>query len=276
MSAQKSRCNRPVPPCNDRKTVDSMYANRTEASAIANSHLLNWLKSYGAHCSRILNIKFDRLISPTTFLSALEDGLLLVYYAESISPGICPNIEPTDFSQDQSEKRIKAFIAFAKERAKLADGCVFYVEDVNDKYEDSYQAVFYTIYKLGVQTPEKFGRHGLDICKMSDDTYQFLQKKAQYASKQEQLKAKSEDETMSKGVIQISVISQTGHELTYYVLPTDLISELQERLEIDTGMSPTNQQLLGNGRRLFDSERIMDCGISNGETLELYVRQVGC
>ncbi|KAI1718181.1 ubiquitin family domain-containing protein [Ditylenchus destructor] len=276
MSAQKPRCNRPVPPCNDRKTVDAMYANRTEASAIANSHLLNWLKSYGEHCSIIYNVEFDRIISPTDFLSKLENGLLLVYYAESISPGICPNIDPTDFSTEQCEKRIKAFIAFAKERARLADGCVFNVEDVYDKYEDSYQAVFYTIYKLGVQTSEKFGRHGIDICKMSDDTYQFLQKKAQYASKQEQLKTKSAEGILREGVIQISVIGQTGHELTYYVLATDSITELQERIEIDTALSPANQSLLYNGRRLFDSDRIMDCGISNGDTIELYIRQVGC
>uniref|UniRef100_A0A915DG60 Uncharacterized protein n=1 Tax=Ditylenchus dipsaci TaxID=166011 RepID=A0A915DG60_9BILA len=202
---------RATSPCHDRKTVDWIHQQNPEAAQTANMHILKWLSDF---CK--------------------DDGILLAKLANGLSPGSieCIYTKKVNEKQVYKDANIEGFIDFAKNVAKLADGCVFLAEDLQNKYSDSYKAVFYTLYKLGIQAPQKFGKPGLNLELIAKDASTAFQKSLEEAMKEKANQCEPVNtHSKKRGTFRIFVITTTGSRMLLTVHPNDSVESLKAAVQ---------------------------------------------
>uniref|UniRef100_A0A915E7T1 Elongation of very long chain fatty acids protein n=1 Tax=Ditylenchus dipsaci TaxID=166011 RepID=A0A915E7T1_9BILA len=239
---------RAISPCNDRQTVDWIHQQNPEAAQTANLHILKWLNTF--YKESIDKVPENRLVPAAAFLDALSDGVLLARLANGLSPGCveCIYIKNVHKKQVYKDANIEGFIDFAKNVAKLADGCVFLAEDLQNKYLDSYKAVFYTLYKLGIQAQQKFGKPGLNLELIAKDASTAFQKNLEETMK---VKANQSEpvniQSHKTGTFEIFLITTDGRRIMLFVHPNDSVQSLKAAAQEKIGYAPEEQRIIYAG-----------------------------
>lgn len=103
-------------------------------------------------------------VTKSQFLGFLRDGTLLAKLANRLQPGAVETVYEGDAVKVKAHQteNINAFIAFAKDKAGLADDQVFSAADLQSKGKTGYEAVFRTLMQLGTNAQHKFEQKGID------------------------------------------------------------------------------------------------------------------
>jgi hypothetical protein len=107
----------------------------------------------------------NNAVTRNQFLNFLKDGTLLAKFANTLSPG---SIEKVYDGEDAKVKEnqvtnIENFVNFVKEKAGFTETEVFTVDDLQEKGKSGYDAVFNTLFQLGMKAQEKFNANSLDV-----------------------------------------------------------------------------------------------------------------
>lgn len=133
----------------------------------ANHLLLQWLQAGTVEKEedRVPLPGREELVTKNQFLSFLRDGTILAKFANSVAPGLIEKVyEGEDAKVKENQKaNIEGFITFAKEKGGLNAEQVFTVEDLQDKGKAGYNAVFNTIFNLGLKAQEKLNTNGIEV-----------------------------------------------------------------------------------------------------------------
>ncbi|VDM47388.1 unnamed protein product [Toxocara canis] len=103
-------------------------------------------------------------VTKSQFIGFLRDGALLAKLANRLQPGAIETVHEGEDAKDKTKQtsNVNAFIAFAKDKAGLAEDQVFALEDLQCKGKAGYHSVFNTLMQLGMKAQEKFEQKGID------------------------------------------------------------------------------------------------------------------
>uniref|UniRef100_A0A7E4VAP2 Calponin-homology (CH) domain-containing protein n=1 Tax=Panagrellus redivivus TaxID=6233 RepID=A0A7E4VAP2_PANRE len=107
----------------------------------------------------------EELVTKNQFLNYLRDGTLLAKFANAVAPGSIEKVHEGEDAKvkDNQKANIEGFITFVKEKAGLTEEQVFTTEDLQDKGKAGYNAVFNTIFNLGLKAQEKLNANGINV-----------------------------------------------------------------------------------------------------------------
>jgi hypothetical protein len=139
----------------------------TPAVHKANHHVLAWMQNQISPTEeekQPLPGK-DGAVKKSEFLNFLKDGTMLAKFANALAPGSIETVYDGEEAKVKENQvtNIQNFINFAKETAGFSETEVFTVDDLQGKGKSGYNAVFNTLFQLGVKAQEKFNATGLDV-----------------------------------------------------------------------------------------------------------------
>jgi len=133
----------------------------------ANYEVLNWLQNTTIEKEedRSPLPGKEQAVTRSQFLNFLKDGTLLAKFAQKLSP---ESVEKVYEGEDAKKKEnqtanIESFTKFLKEKVGLPDEHVFSANDLLEKGKGGYNAVFNSVFQLGVNAQEKLNAAGIDV-----------------------------------------------------------------------------------------------------------------
>uniref|UniRef100_A0A914YQE4 Calponin-homology (CH) domain-containing protein n=1 Tax=Panagrolaimus superbus TaxID=310955 RepID=A0A914YQE4_9BILA len=104
-------------------------------------------------------------VTKTQFINFLKDGTLLANFANALSPGSIEKVyEGEEAKVKENQKaNLQNFVNFAKEKAGFTEAEAFAVDDLQENGKSGYNAVFNTLFQLGMKAQEKFNATGIDV-----------------------------------------------------------------------------------------------------------------
>ncbi|CAD6184108.1 unnamed protein product [Caenorhabditis auriculariae] len=110
----------------------------------------------------------DGFVTRNQFLAFLRDGDLLTKLANKLQPG---SVEPAVAEENADavaqkevvKKNIDSFSTWAQQNVNMDNDKVLTSGDLLEKGKSGFEAVFNTLWQLGVQTQEKFAAEGIDV-----------------------------------------------------------------------------------------------------------------
>jgi len=138
-----------------------------------NYHILEWIHNLALEEteSREIPVRDHGFVTRGQFLEDLRDGFLLARLANKLFPGSIETVNTSEAAKANKEHQnanLEAFLQFAKDKAGIEQ--LFEVNSLQEKGKAGFEAVFNTIFNLGLVAQEKFGQVGLDIPKIAEDS----------------------------------------------------------------------------------------------------------
>lgn len=104
-------------------------------------------------------------VTKNQFMNFLKDGTLLAKFANTLSPGSIEKVYDGEEAKTKENQvtNVQNFVNFVKEKAGFTDAEVFTVDDLQENGKSGYNAVFKTLFELGMKAQEKFNANGIDV-----------------------------------------------------------------------------------------------------------------
>uniref|UniRef100_A0AC34FDG5 Calponin-homology (CH) domain-containing protein n=1 Tax=Panagrolaimus sp. ES5 TaxID=591445 RepID=A0AC34FDG5_9BILA len=104
-------------------------------------------------------------VTKTQFINFLKDGTLLAKFANTLSPGSIEKVYEGEEAKVKENQvtNVQNFVNFVKEKAGFTEADAFTVDDLQENGKSGYNAVFNTLFQLGIKAQEKFNAAGIDV-----------------------------------------------------------------------------------------------------------------
>lgn len=154
----------PKDPKDPKETIAWLKAQKKPAVHKVNYEVLSWVNDRLEEPKRQSLPGSQDKVTRGEFLGFLKNGTVLAHLANKLSPGSVETVHEGEAAADKANQviNVQSFLNFVKEKVALAEDQVFSVEDLQEKGKEGFDAVFNTLFHLGLQAKEKFDEVSID------------------------------------------------------------------------------------------------------------------